>query len=518
MVASEETYLSHCLNRGERGSIQTMTVPLAIQALLFLLTTYNILRLFDESLCAARFRCFASSHGCAEPPHEKNNFPYGIDRIIRILTFKGDILEYLFYERYRKYDPTHKHHGVAGEIIHTIEPRNLQAMLSLKFEDFEVGDRRRRNLKDVVGHGIFTADGKDWERSRAALGTFFGKGGAGGLEGIEEHVGNLLQVLGRGIEEGSWTREANLLELFLRLTMDSSAEGFFGESMGSQLAGLEGERLPNSKMTIPEAYTIATAWMGFHFRLPEIAWPLTAVPFMSKRRRLDEAPRVVPRVVERCVRRALERRRQGEWQNPESDAAKSNSKGQTNGEDKAGNHRFVLLDAMAKETHNPTFLRDELLQVFFASRGTTAFLLSWCLLLLSLHPSYFQQFRASILSHFPPSKNSFITPSSLKSCKPLTYFLSETLRLYPVTPYNGRSAARDTILPTGGGPAGNEPIAVRKGQIVAYSVYALHRREDIWGADAAEFKPERWEEKTLGGRWEYLPFNGGPRICLGREC
>lgn len=43
----------------------------------------------------------------------------------------------------------------------------------------------------------------------------------------------------------------------------------------------------------------------------------------------------------------------------------------------------------------------------------------------------------------------------------------------------------------------------------------MHRRHDIYGADADEFKPERWE--TLRPGWEYLPFNGGPRICLGQQ-
>ena len=43
----------------------------------------------------------------------------------------------------------------------------------------------------------------------------------------------------------------------------------------------------------------------------------------------------------------------------------------------------------------------------------------------------------------------------------------------------------------------------------------MHRRKDYYGEDADEFKPERWEKLRPG--WEYLPFNGGPRICLGRE-
>jgi len=77
---------------------------------------------------------------------------------------------------------------------------------------------------------------------------------------------------------------------------------------------------------------------------------------------------------------------------------------------------------------------------------------------------------------------------------------------------------RDTVLPVGGGDDGLSPIFVPKGGRVQYSVYAMHRRTDLYGPDALEFRPERWGEGTKSGRgWDYLPFNGGPRICLGRE-
>lgn len=52
--------------------------------------------------------------------------------------------------------------------------------------------------------------------------------------------------------------------------------------------------------------------------------------------------------------------------------------------------------------------------------------------------------------------------------------------------------------------------------MIAYNVFAMHRRADLWGPDARTFRPERWEENAKHG-WEYLPFNGGPRICLGRK-
>ena len=41
-----------------------------------------------------------------------------------------------------------------------------------------------------------------------------------------------------------------------------------------------------------------------------------------------------------------------------------------------------------------------------------------------------------------------------------------------------------------------------------------HRRKDIWGEDANEFRPERWEGQRRN--WSYTPFSGGPQICVGQ--
>lgn len=47
-------------------------------------------------------------------------------------------------------------------------------------------------------------------------------------------------------------------------------------------------------------------------------------------------------------------------------------------------------------------------------------------------------------------------------------------------------------------------------------MFSTHRRKEAYGEDAEEFNPERWENLKLGA-WDYLPFNGGPRICLGQQ-
>lgn len=74
-------------------------------------------------------------------------------------------------------------------------------------------------------------------------------------------------------------------------------------------------------------------------------------------------------------------------------------------------------------------------------------------------------------------------------------------------PANSRRPIRDTFLPTGGGPNGDKPVYVPKGTEMSYSVYSMHRDKSIYGEDAEEFRPERWE--TLRPGWAYAPFNGG---------
>jgi cytochrome P450 len=85
-------------------------------------------------------------------------------------------------------------------------------------------------------------------------------------------------------------------------------------------------------------------------------------------------------------------------------------------------------------------------------------------------------------------------------------------------PLNNREAVKTTILPTGGGLDGNSPILVRKGEMVVFSQYVNSRKKNIFGLDADNFRPERWETGELADvGWAYFPFNGGPRQCLGED-
>ena len=176
--------------------------------------------------------------------------------------------------------------------------------------------------------------------------------------------------------------------------------------------------------------------------------------------------------------------------------------------------RYVFLDELILQTTDKVQIRSELLNILLAGRDTTASLLSNVWFELSKRPDIYAKLRAEI-DTLGGERPSF---TRLKELKYLRAVLNESLRLYPVVPGNSREAVNDTTLPLGGGHDGQSPVFVPKGTIVGWSVYTMHRRKDYYGEDSEEFRPERWlGEKGLRPGWEYLPFNGGPRVCLGRK-
>ena len=183
-----------------------------------------------------------------------------------------------------------------------------------------------------------------------------------------------------------------------------------------------------------------------------------------------------------------------------------------------GHHkeRYVFLEELATRTRDPVELRAQLLNILLAGRDTTASLLSWLFHELLRHPEIFSKLRQTILADFGSYEDpSDITFSTLKNCSYLQHCLNETLRLWTVVPGNSRRSTKITTLPRGGGPDGQSPVIIPAGCEVNYSIHVTHRRKDIWGPDAEEFRPERFQGRKPG--WEFLPFNGGPRICIGQQ-
>ena len=187
-------------------------------------------------------------------------------------------------------------------------------------------------------------------------------------------------------------------------------------------------------------------------------------------------------------------------------------------DEKALEGRDTLLAGVVKTTQDRPRLRTEMLNVLLAGRDTTESFMSSLFFTLSQRPDIFSKLQAEIDNSDIPFAPNF---SQLKSLPYLRACLNEVQRLYPSAPENERQAIADTYLPLGGGPDQKQPIFVKKDSVVHWSTFALHRRKDLYGEDAEDFRPERWidtpEKKGLRVNWEYIPFNGGPRVCIGQQ-
>ena len=109
----------------------------------------------------------------------------------------------------------------------------MKTLLSTKFKDYSLGDRRKRTFIPVFGHGIFDTDGAAWERSRALIRPNFARAQVADLDTFETHVSHLIDAVPR---DGS---TVDLQELFFSLTMDSATEFLFGRSTNTLTPGLE---------------------------------------------------------------------------------------------------------------------------------------------------------------------------------------------------------------------------------------------------------------------------------------
>jgi cytochrome P450 len=92
--------------------------------------------------------------------------------------------------------------------------------------------------------------------------------------------------------------------------------------------------------------------------------------------------------------------------------------------------------------------------------------------------------------------------------------LDETLRLCPPVPVDPKEVVEEDVLPSG--------VRVQPGVTVLWSAYCMGRLPQVWGEDADQFRPARWldaqgEWKQPVDYWANVPFQAGPRICLGRQ-
>ncbi|KAM0146438.1 hypothetical protein ACHAQE_010734 [Botrytis cinerea] len=276
----------------------------------------------------------------------------------------------------------------------------------------------------------------------------------------------------------------DLSKLFFMLTIDSATEFLFGEST---------ETLDETKVDSPghrysEAYDYLSEQTSKEIRLGKFA------NFFPNKKYSDSL-KYVHSYVRTYVDKALALQISSPPQKSES----------------TDQDRYIFLEELAKSGQSASKIQAELLNILLAGRDTTASLLTVLFMILSREKNVLAKLRKEVMSL--EGRNP--TFEEIKDMKYLKWCINETMRLYPIVPTTSRVAIRDTVLPRGGGPDEKSPTMVKKGDLVQWSSYVLHRRTDIYGEDADQFRPERWEKLRVV--WEYIAFSGGPRICIGQQ-
>lgn len=145
-------------------------------------------------------------------------------------------------------------------------------------------------------------------------------------------------------------------------------------------------------------------------------------------------------------------------------------------------------------------LRDELITLLIAGHDTTTTAITWALYWIH----YLPEVRSKLLTEIDTiSLNT--DPSSIARLPYLTGVCQETLRIYPVL-----LAPSNRILKV---PLQIIDYEFNPGTVLMPCIYLTHQREDLY-PDPKSFKPERFLERQFSP-YEYIPFGGGNRGCIG---
>ncbi len=338
-------------------------------------------------------------------------------------------------------------------------PALIREVLVDRAADFRLGPPRREELETIMGKHLLMLEGDYHAQQRRLLAPLFQPRAVG------EFAGMIVDTCERAT--ASW-KEGQSLDLRSELTH---------LSLDIVARAISNVDAPDAANEIAEAVLAANDFVNQAMKrmIPiPLSWPLPshqrfkralqtlrthADGLIARRREISGGKDLLARILE------------------------ARDQGQGVSDEQARDH-FIGLIAAGHET-----IRDALLWTF-------------CLLAKNptVHAKLCRELDTELGGRSPTAADLPRLPYSLQVIK-------ETLRLYPAGYMLLRTARRDLDL------AGH---AVRAGQMVLLCVYNMHRRPELF-EDPERFSPERFtpeREKALP-RFAYLPFSGGPHVCIG---
>jgi cytochrome P450 len=282
-----------------------------------------------------QFRLFALSQGAEKPVREKFKLPWAIDGLFETLnaarTGEKDIFEDIYLARQRRLNRKSWYVVSTGnnEVISTCDPRNIQALLSTQFDDFEQGSLREAQLRPVLGRSIFNSDGAHWSRARALFRPVFSRNNINDLDETERAIQIFVNLMPK--RDGEWTDVVNLQPLLYRFTLDTATAFIFGKSVESQTIAAE----TGGEDAFSKSFKDINEWMTVRVLLQKLY-------FLSQGKKFRHSVDSVKKFADQVIEMALK--------------AKNN----------AGKRRerYSVIEELVQSTDNTIEIRDQVIGMF----------------------------------------------------------------------------------------------------------------------------------------------------------
>jgi len=378
-----------------------------------------------------------------------------LPRVLQVLRFNQRQIEFVFHAR-RKLGEVFRMSGVvAGEPVITSHPDHVRSLFTAK-DPLVPSLTAESPLRPVVGgNSVLTAQGERHMRQRKLLlPAFHG-------EAIERYVAMITDVAEREIDRWPLGRAFSLAPRMQAITLDVIMAGIFG---------IEGR----PALGTPE-FGVRTATKRL---LAASTWPMAQVAELLNLGRTEPVgfTRAGLSFLDRPTYAVIAKRR---------------SAGDLG---ERGDILSLLLRARTEggEALTDRELRDELLTLVLAGHESTANQLAWTWERLVRTPAAYARLVEVVRS------------GGAEKADTIEATITEGMRSRPVIPMIGRRVTAPWRL---------GDYAVRADTPVAISILLLHHREDVYPQPFA-FRPERWAGHKPG-TYEWIPFGGGTRRCLG---
>ncbi|KAA3474604.1 cytokinin hydroxylase-like [Gossypium australe] len=411
------------------------------------------------------------------------------------------------------------HHDVVGRLLphyvkwsnsygkrfiywHGIEPRmcltEIELIKELMTKHHLVTGKswlQQQGSKHFTGKGLLMANGQEWYHQRhIAAPAFMGDKLKSYSTHMVECTKHMLQSLLNEVKSGQ--NEFEIGEYMTRLTADIIARTEFDTSYekGKQIFHL----LTSLQHRCAQA-SRHLCFPGSRFNVSNISIFLASDRFILRffPTKYNREIKALKMEVERLLMEIIQSRKDC------MEIGRSSSYGN----DLLG----ILLNEMEKERREGKFkinlelIMDECKTFFFAGHETTALLLTWTVMLLATNPHWQQKVRDEVNKVCDGGVPSL---DQLPKLTLLQMVINESLRLYPPATVLPRMAFQDIKL---------GDLLIPKGLSLWIPVLAIHHSEELWGKDANEFNPERFNSRPFAAGRHFIPFAAGPRNCIGQS-